>query len=304
MSSSRSRPRSPEIPTWFVAAAIYGGWFALTLHFHALPPWLVLPLGGWLLAWHGSLQHEAVHGHPTRSAWLNSLVAGPPLALWLPFPIYRESHLAHHRAAELTCPSSDPESYYIAPDQWARLPRAGRLLRRALHTAAGRLLVGPFVMVWRLAAAEVRRLREPRRAAIWLVHAAAVAAVLTWVVAVCRIPLEAYLGLFVYPGLELTLLRSFTEHRPAASPDHRTALVEAGPILSLLYLHNNLHLVHHLWPQLPWYELPRRYRAERAALLVQNGRFAFAGYLEVLRRYAVRGKDSPVHPGRATKEAA
>jgi fatty acid desaturase len=292
-----------EIPTWFVIAAVYGGWFGLTFNFHALPPWLVLPLGGWLLAWHGSLQHEAVHGHPTRKVWLNSLVAGPPLALWLPFPIYRESHMAHHRAAELTCPWSDPESYYTAPDEWARLPRAVRLLRRALHTAAGRLLIGPFAVVWRFARVEAGRAGQRRRAAIWAIHAAAVAAVLYWVVAVCRIPLAAYLVLFVYPGMSLTLLRSFIEHRPGADQSHRTALVEAGPVFSLLFLHNNLHLVHHLWPQLPWYELPRRYRAERLSLLQQNGQFAFDGYVDVLRRYGVRAKGSPVHPGAGTEAA-
>jgi fatty acid desaturase len=292
------RRKLAEFPTWTVIAAIYAGWLALTLSFHALPAYLVAPLGAWLIAWHGSLQHEALHGHPTRRPWLNALLAGPPLALWLPFPIYRETHLAHHRAPELTCPVDDPESYYTSPERWAGLSRPARLLRAALHTGAGRLALGPFAIVWRLLAAEAPRLLsgDRRRAAIWAVHAAAVTAVLFWVVAVCRIPLWAYLALFVYPGMSLTLLRSFTEHRPAADQAHRTAVVEAGPVLSLLYLNNNLHLVHHLWPQLPWYELPRRYRARRGELLERNGQFRFAGYADVLRRFAVRRKDSPVHP--------
>ena len=292
-----------ETPTWTVIAAIYGGWLALTLSYRSLPAYLVAPLGAWLLAWHGSLQHEALHGHPTRRPWLNALLAGPPLALWLPFRIYRETHLAHHRAPELTDPLSDPESYYTAADQWARLSRPARLLRQALHTAAGRLALGPFAVVWRLLRAEAPRLLsgDRRRLAIWAAHAAAVAAVLLWVVAVCRIPPWAYLALFVYPGMSLTLLRSFTEHRPAEDQRRRTAVVEAGPVLSLLYLNNNLHLVHHLWPQLPWYELPRRYRARRGDLLEQNGQFRFAGYADVLRRFALRSKDSPVHP-RAAEE--
>ena len=301
-----TRRRPAEFPTWTLIAAIYGGWLALTLSFHALPAYLVAPLGAWLLAWHGSLQHEALHGHPTRRPWLNALLAGPPLALWLPFPIYRETHLAHHRAPELTCPLDDPESCYASPERWAGLSRPARLLRSVLHTGAGRLALGPFAMVWRLLAGEAPRLLsgDRRRAAIWAVHAAAVTAVLFWVVAVCRIPLWAYLALFVYPGTSLTLLRSFTEHRPAADQARRTAVVEAGPVLSLLYLNNNLHLVHHLWPQLPWYELPRRYRARRAELLERNGQFRFTGYADVLRRFAVRRKDSPVHPGGAERVRA
>jgi fatty acid desaturase len=281
-----------------VTAAIYSGWLVLTWFFHALPAYVVAPLGAWLVAWHGSLQHEALHGHPTRRPWLNALLAGPPLALWLPFPIYRESHMAHHRAQELTCPMEDPESYYTAPERWAELSVPVRLFRRALHTAIGRLLFGPLAVVWRLARAEAPRVArgERRRVAIWAVHAACVTAVLLWVVGVCRIPLWAYVALFIYPGLSLTLLRSYTEHRPGPDQSRRTAVVEAGPLLSLLYLNNNLHLVHHLWPQLPWYELPRRYRAQRGALLEENGHFTFAGYVDVLRRYAVRVKDSPVHP--------
>jgi fatty acid desaturase len=301
-----------ELPTWIVIAAIYGGWLTLTFFFRDLPAYLVAPLGAWLLAWHGSLQHEALHGHPTRRPRLNALIAGPPLALWLPFPIYRESHMAHHRAQELTDPFEDPESYYTAPEEWALLSRPVRLLRRALQTAAGRLLLGPFAVVWRLLAAEARRVAsgDLRRLAIWAVHAAAVSAVLFWVVAICRIPIGAYLALFVYPGLSLTLLRSFTEHRPGEDQVQRTAVVEAGPLLSLLYLHNNLHVVHHLWPQLPWYELPGLYRAQRRSLLEQNGHFAFAGYAEVLRRYALRTKDSPIHrrpagsPGRRGERSA
>jgi fatty acid desaturase len=294
-----TRSHLREFPTWLVIAAIYGGWLALTFHARALPVWLVAPLGACLVAWHGSLQHEALHGHPTRRAWLNALLAGPPLALWLPFPLYRESHLAHHRAPELTDPFDDPESFYTAPDVWARLSRPARLFRAALHTAAGRLLLGPVAVVWRLFHGEARRVAagDRRRLAIWGVHAAAVALVLFWVVRVCGMSPLAYVALFVYPGVSLTLLRSYTEHRPAADASRRTAVVEAGPVFSLLYLHNNLHLVHHLWPHLPWYELPRRFRAERGALLERNGRFAFAGYAEVLRRYAFRGKDSPVHPG-------
>ena len=59
--SDVSRP-AVEWPTLAVAVAIYAGYALLTLNYHNLPWWLVLPAGGLLLAWHGSLQHEAVHG--------------------------------------------------------------------------------------------------------------------------------------------------------------------------------------------------------------------------------------------------
>ena len=97
-------------PTWVVAGLIYLGWGLLTWHYALLPWWLVLPLGGYLLAWHGSLQHEAVHGQLAPWRWLNDAVALPPLGLWLPFPIYRAVHRTHHNFEILTEPWRDPES--------------------------------------------------------------------------------------------------------------------------------------------------------------------------------------------------
>ena len=73
---------------------------------------------------------------------------------------------------------------------------------------------------------------------------------------------------------------------------------------SLLFLNNNLHVVHHSYPSLPWYELPRRFRAEREAILRANGGFRFAGYREIVSRYALAAKDAPIHPRRGVERVA
>lgn len=67
-----------------------------------------------------SLQHELIHGHPTRFARLNALFGTLPLAVWYPYGLYRDSHLAHHRHDSLTIPVDDPESYYFTEESWAR----------------------------------------------------------------------------------------------------------------------------------------------------------------------------------------
>lgn len=287
-----------EVPTLALAATIYGGWLALTWSWSTLPAWLWLPAAAWLLAWHNSLQHEAVHGHPTGRARLDALIAGVPLGLWLPFPIYRASHLAHHGTAFLTDPLDDPESYYVDGAAWQRMSRARRWVLAAMQTVCGRLLLGPPVVIARHFAGEVRLLArgDRSRARIWAVHLLACRAVMAWVVGVCGIPAWLYLIAFVYPGLALTLLRSFIEHRPAGEQVASSALVETGPVMSLLYLNNNLHALHHAAPQIAWYRLPSVYRECRAALLCRNGGFRYAGYSEVLRRFALRAKDSPVAP--------
>jgi fatty acid desaturase len=113
---------------------------------------------------------------------------------------------------------------------------------------------------------------------------------------VCGIPVAAYLGLFVLPGLSLTLVRSFAEHKAAHTPLERTAIVEAAPPMALLFLNNNLHYAHHKRPDLPWHALPAYYRAHGAQLLDENGGLRYRGYGEILRRFLLRPVDAPVHP--------
>ena len=291
--------RRIEGPTWLVAVAVYAGWGALTWHHHALPWWLILPLGGWLVAWHGSLQHEVLHGHPTRWQGFNTVLASAPFVLWLPYPLYYSRHRRHHAIASLTDPLEDPESFYVEPARWRRLDPGRRLLLRVNNTLAGRLLIGPVPTIlafWREEGGRLVR-REPGCVRIWASHAVLTASLLIWVVGVCGIPLWAYVLLYAYPGTALILLRSYYEHRPAPEQAQRTAIVEAGPLMTLLYLGNNFHALHHERPDIPWYDLPRTYRAERERLLDENGGFLFAGYGDIARKFLWRAKDSPIHPG-------
>ena len=123
-------------PTWAVAFVIYLGWGLLTWHYAELPWWLVLPAGGYLLAWHGSLQHEAVHGQLAPWRWPNDAIAHPPLGLWLPFPIYRATHRAHHDFEILTEPWRDPESFYVDQSSWRQLGRPVRIVLWAYFVAS------------------------------------------------------------------------------------------------------------------------------------------------------------------------
>jgi fatty acid desaturase len=287
-----------EWPTVLLTAATYAAFGLLTWNYDALPWWLLLPLGGYVVALHGSLQHEATHGHPTPRPGINELLVWPSLWLWMPYRIYRDMHLLHHRDEYLTDPLGDPESYYMTPEAWTRRGPLRRGLAWSLNTLSGRLLLGPAVCTLRLygsaAAALVRG--DARDLGAWLLHLAAIALTLTWVIGVCQVPLAGYLAFFAYPGLSLTLMRSFLEHQAREVPGERSAVVEAGPVMSLLYLNNNLHALHHAEPGLAWYRLPARYRARREDLLAANGGYRFAGYLDVAARHLLRPKEPPVHP--------
>lgn len=297
-SPSPARRGTVEWPTLGLAGAIYGG-FGLVTWYHALLPWWLLPVfGGYLVAWHGSLQHEVAHGHPTPWPRINEALVLPSLWLWLPFRRYRDSHLRHHRDENLTDPSSDPESWYLPAEAWARLNGPGRAFRYALNTLAGRLLLGPLYCVWCLARSEWRLLRggAPGQARAWLPHLGGCLLVGGWTVGLCGMSPVTYLLAFAYPGVALTLLRSFLEHRAVQPVAARSVVVEAGPLMALLYLNNNLHALHHAEPGTPWYRLPARYRARRAELLRDNEGYLYRGYGEVVARYLVRAKEPTADP--------
>ena len=108
-------------PTWLVALALYAAWVLLVWFNARLPWWVIMPVGAYLIAWHFSLQHEAIHSFRGVPAWLRFAVVFPPLGLWFPYPLYRKSHTTHHRDIHLTIPGVDPESYYVRQADWASM---------------------------------------------------------------------------------------------------------------------------------------------------------------------------------------
>jgi fatty acid desaturase len=290
--------RAVEWPTAALAVLIYGLWLALTFWHESLPIWALPLFGGWTVAWHMSLQHEIIHGHPTRMRWLNMLIGAWPLSLWLPFDVYRRTHLQHHNDNRLTDPLDDPESYYFNARQWADIGRLGRFLVRAQATLLGRMTIGPAWSMSRfwwsetklVLAGDRRRLRFIGRYVLEL------ALVLVWVLGICGIPFWLYFLGFAYVGTALALVRSFAEHRAERDVERRTAIVERSWILGPLFLFNNLHVAHHLRASMPWYKLPRWYRANREALIARNGGLVYASYFDVAWRYFLHPHDEPLHP--------
>lgn len=284
---------------WLFLASIYLVWGLLTWSHDLLTWWMLVPIGATLIAWHGSFQHEAVHGHLASPARLNELLAYPPLSLWIPLPIYKQSHRAHHHFDILTDPHRDPESFYIDPQDWQALPSPIRHVLVWQKTFPGRLILGPFLVIGQFLYSEARALwlGDHRHLTIWLWHLVGITIIITWVTIICGMPIWHYLLFFVLPGTSLTLIRSFAEHLAAHTPYERTAIVEAGPFFSLLFLNNNLHFVHHKRPDLPWQALPDYYRKHRHQMLEENGHLHYrGGYGEISRRFLLQPIDHPQHP--------
>ena len=293
-----ARPLSIEWPTVALIAGVYASLALLMWFFHALPWWVVLPMAAYLVALQGSLQHEALHGHPTRNRLVNELLISINPSLWFPYQRYRKLHLIHHNDENLTDPTLDPESYYLLPEHWARLPAPMRQLYTMNNTLAGRMIMGPIIAAVRFWSSEAMAMLKGDReiARAWLLHIPACGVTLAYAIWVCGIPFWQYVLLFAYPGVGLSLVRSFCEHQASENTGERTIIVEASPFWSLLFLNNNLHVAHHTRPRVAWYELPAYYRAEREALIAKNNGYRMNGYGEIFRRYFLKPKEPVAHP--------
>lgn len=291
-----STPRAGEWPTWAAIAACHALYVGLTLVAPHAPFGLGYAALAVVVAFHSSLQHEIIHGHPTRSALFNHALVFLPLGLSFPFERYRDTHLAHHRDARLTDPYEDPESWYLDPAVWSRRSAPVRALLVANNTVLGRMLIGPGLGFVRFAASDVRLMLAGRRDVIraWALHGIGATLVIWWLAVAGVAPLP--FALACYGGLALINLRSFLEHRAEERVRGRSAIVEDGGPLALLYLNNNLHAVHHAHPEMAWYDIPAHYRAHKARFLEMNGGYFFPSYWSVLSRHALKPKEPPAHP--------
>jgi fatty acid desaturase len=286
-----------ELPTWLLIITIYGGWFtslALWQTLGLLPATLLLI---WFTAWYMSLQHELIHGHPTRVAWLNQLFGTLPLAVWYPYGLYRDSHLAHHRHHHLTVPVDDPESYYFTHESWARFSPWQKRIIHLRNTFVGRLLLAPLLDIVQTLGSAVAAFCDlnVRAMVMWLVHGLLLAGLFAWMVRIGFSPVWFVLAVS-YPALALTKVRSFLEHRAADDPLARSVINEAGPFWRVLFLNLNYHSVHHDLPGVPWYGLKAVYLQNREAYQQRNHGFLVKGYGEWLRQFWRKAVDVTVHP--------
>ena len=287
-----------EGPTWILAFATYGAWGAL-VWFHAVVPWwALLPAGAYLTGLHFSLQHEAIHGWRSCPGWLRTVMVWPPVGLWLPFAIYRRAHSRHHRNADLTYPGKDTETYYHARADWAAFTPARRAVLMANQTFLGRLTIGPVLRLCKLFTRDLAKFTKGdfSDTGTWLLHVAGYTGVLWYVTQIAEMPWFDYVLFFALPGMMLSWVRPFLEHRWGDKPYERVAAIESNWFFGLLFLWNNLHVVHHRHPTMPWYDIPGYFRRHRDKMLAANGGFYYSGYWPLVKRYLLKPVFTPIHP--------
>lgn len=284
-------------PTAALLLACYAAWLLLVVH-HAELGWLWHVPAILLVALHSSLQHELLHGHLTRSRRINELLASPALGLFIPYRRFRDQHLAHHRDENLTDPLDDPESWYLSDKAWQEASAPVRILRRFNATLLGRILAGPALSLFGLYRADLSAIRrgDARVSSAWCAHLPALVPVII-ILHANGVGVLDYALLVALPGMALLMVRTFVEHRATECIAARTAVVEAGWFMSLLFLNNNLHAVHHRSPATPWYALPARFRESREQVIAAiDGNHYPGGYVEIFRRWSLAPREPIVTP--------
>ena len=207
-----------------------------------------------------SREHETGHGTAFRTKWLNRLFFEITS-----FMVVREtflrthSHDAHHRHTIIV--EKDPEIVTPAPPNMFQLAVNFLMLQRTF---------GEFVQIvihatGRLSARDRERghgalpAGAPAKARLWLAVMAGAAGLSyhlgSWIPVLLVGPLPTMLGgpikhLFAV-SQHVGLARDVLAYRL------NTRTIYLGPVLGFLYMNMQYHLEHHLYPNVPYYNLPR-----------------------------------------------
>lgn len=233
--------------------------------------WFLPALGVYGMLYGGTADarwHECGHGTAFRSRWRNDVVYQMASFMLLREPtLWRWSHFRHH--SETILVGRDPEITYKRPylldldvPNYLNLLNGARLVRRLWRHALGGRDPEASMFVPEEEWPKVHR--EAR------VFAALILGSLTWSVR-RRSALPALMLVApAFYGAWWVVFMGLTQHAGLQEDvlDHRlnTRTVAMNPVFRFLYLNMNYHTEHHLFPQVPYYNLPALHEAVRDQL--------------------------------------
>lgn len=237
---------------------------------HTVAPWiLTLPLGLVIYA-HYTLVHESIHGNvvasPKSLYWVNTLVGWiGALGMGSGWPALQRTHVLHHSH---TNTERDPDIIVKGT-----LPQ---LLMKNLRNIPTMFV--PLFALRFIAPARYKRvgmILSP--AEIGQVSAVTVLHLGILVAAIATGHFVDWIFLWFIPsriaGLILNIFFQWLPHYPFDRTERylntRISLWIGGTFLTL---QQNLHLMHHLWPSVPFYNYARLFRALRPALVAEGSR--------------------------------
>jgi len=284
------RKRAAELAC-FIALGACGVWLTLLARAAA---WPAVVRGGALLAGVAYtvialnafvlLMHEGMHGILfARHAWnwAGSVLLGS--TFFMSFTAYRVMHTRHHKYLG---ESRDPDDYH----NYVRHPA----LVWALHFL--RLSVGSLLYLALIPFLALRHATPRERQRILLEYGilfALYCAVLRFV------PLSTLAVVWFAPLLvvgSLTAIRGFTQHgiTDASDPYIASRTILPHPIVRFLLLNENFHLEHHLFPEVPSYNLPELHRLIWPAMPRAVSARGYLRFLAKFLRATPRMDETPI----------
>ena len=158
------------------------------------------------------------------------------------------------------------------------------------------MVIGPLIGQKAFMQSDLKAILKSDREVLmdWLLHLPGVALTL-WLVSLSSISVWTYF-LACYAALAVLKIRTFLEHRAHDHTGARTVVVEDRGVLAFLFLNNNLHVVHHMHPNVSWYRLPALYRSQKARYLARNDGYVYRSYGQIFAQFLWRRKDPVAHP--------
>jgi len=215
------------------------------------PGWLCF--GSNVVALHlvGTVIHDASHLVAHRNRVVNALLGhGSALMLGFAFPVFTRVHMQHH--AHVNDPENDPDHFVSTGGPLWMI--AARFFYHEVYFFKRKL--------WRKL-----ELLE------WFLSRMVVAMV---VLTAYQYHFLAFIFNFWFSpalvvGIALGLFFDYLPHRPFQERGRwKNARVYPGRILNLLIGGQNYHLIHHLWPSIPWYKYQAAYHAAKPILDEKN----------------------------------
>lgn len=208
----------------------------------------------------GTVIHDASHNVAHRNRIVNAMLGhGSALMLGFAFPVFTRVHMQHH--ANVNDPDNDPDHFVSTGGPLWMI--AARFFYHEIFFFKRKLWRKYELLEWFLS----------RLAVGIVVYLSVQYGFLDYI-------MNFWFSPALVVGLALGLFFDYLPHRPFQERDRwKNARVYPSPILNLLIMGQNYHLIHHLWPSIPWYKYQPAYYATRP-LLDAKGCHQSLGLLE------------------------
>ena len=237
--------------------------------------------------------HECGHGTAFKTRWMNDVVYEVACFMIMRAPtVWRWSHTRHHTDTIIV--GRDPEIAVMRPTKMLKvaaayfaIPQTIDAIKKMFIHVSGHLTPEELTFV-----PDTERNRVYMTARFWLaIHFGSITAAFylhSWLPVLLVGPLPTMYGAWVH------VMTGLTQHGGLAEDvlDHRlnSRTVLMNPVLRFIYWNMNYHVEHHMFPMVPYHQLPKLYE-EMKPYTVPATTSIIAAYREMIPAWIKQIKD-------------